>query len=215
MSEESKAGQLVLSQLGMFNEARILFENVIEPAVLKGIDACVESFAHDNGWDGDYEFASDSDCWLAPNTWRTNPGEEDPEFKASFAIDCIEETDDYWTACFCGVGTTQGVQAGFLFSIDPGCFGGKPAWNAYAKKIPQDLISQLERLHFQNKDKGKFFLPITLDCQLLGQTWLDEGKFAKDDDCFIPLRAALETLKQAVPIFEQIMKGCPVATPAA
>lgn len=211
MSEDRKAGQLILSQVGMFNEAVVLFENTIQPAVLAGIDACVESFAEDNGWDGEFE-ANEINCWLAPRTWITNPGAEEPEFKAKFEIDYIDSNDDYCTACFCGV-ATQGGQAGFVFSIDPGCFGGKTAWNACARKIPQDLIAQLTRLGFQNKDKGQFFLPITLDPQQLAQSWADSGEFTQDDDCFKPLYAALEKLKQAVPVFEQIMQNCASAAP--
>lgn len=207
MSEENKAGQLILSQLGMFNEAKILFENTVEPAVLRGIDTCVESYAEDNDWNGKYELVSEYDCYLAPKTWITNPGEEEPEFKAKFVIDTIDDHDDYWTADFCGL-ASQGGQAGFMFSVDHASFGGKNAWNACAKKIPAELISQLTKLGFQNQNKGEFFLPVTLNNQLLAQSWLEYGEFTKDDDSLIPLCEALEKLKQAVPIFDQIMQNC-------
>lgn len=213
MSEEKKAGQFILSQLGMFNEAVVLFGVTIEPALLDGIDECVESFTEDNDWVGGDKLASDNSIWLAPKAWVTNPEEDEPECKAWFESDCIDDNDDYWSACFCDV-ATQGGKAGFMFSIDPGCFGGKTTWNASAKRISQDLISQLTNLGFQNREKGKFFLPVTLDNQQLAQSWVDDGEFTKDDDSFIPLRAALEKLNQAVPIFDQIMQACTDASPA-
>lgn len=202
MSEDNKAGQLILSQLKMFNEAAVLFEQLVQPAILKGIDSTIEAFGEESDWDGKYELESDDDCWLAPKTWITNPGE-----KARFTIDWIDGDDDYWIALFCDV-ATQGGRAGFFFRVEPSAFGGKNAWNAYAKKIPQELISKLTALGFQNRNKGSFFLPVTLDNQLLANSFLEYGEFTEDDDSFAPLLAALETLKQAVPIFDQIMHNC-------
>ncbi len=212
MSEEKKAGQLILSQLKMFNEAAVLFEQVVEPAILKGIDATVESFTEENDWDGEYELESGDNCWLAPRTWIINPGEEESEFRACFSINFIDNNDDYCAALFCEV-ATQGGRAGFLFEIDPSAFGGKNAWNACAKKIPQELISKLTVLGFQDRNKGSFFLPVTLDNQMLANSFFEYGEFTEDDDSFAPLLAALETLKQAVPIFDQIMQYCSAASP--
>lgn len=211
MSVDKKAGQLILSQLRMFNEAVVLFGKSIEPAVMKGIDTCLESFAEENDWGGEFEFESDENCWLAPKAWIINPGEEDPEFKASFAIDHSDGYDDYWTALFCDA-ANQGGRAGFTFKIDPYAFGGKSAWNACAKKIPQELISQLIELGFQNQNKGTFFLPVKLDSAGLANSYVEYGEFTGDDDSLEPMRDALASLKQAVPIFDQIMDSC---TPAS
>ncbi|MBC7163158.1 MAG: hypothetical protein H5U26_13770 [Immundisolibacter sp.] len=210
MSEDKKAGQLILSQLKMFNEAAVLFEQVVEPAILKGIDVTVDSFAEKNDWDGEYELESDNDCWLAPKAWITNPGEEGPKFKAQFAIDYIDGDDDFWSALFCDV-ATQGGRAGFLFKIDVGAFGLRNTRSAWVKTIPQELISKLTALGFQNRNKGNFFLPVTLDNQMLANSFLEYGEFTEDDDIFAPLLSALEILKQAVPIFDQIMQYCSAA----
>ncbi len=213
MSEDKKAGQLILSQLKMFNEAAVLFEQVVEPAILKGIDETVESFAEENDWEGEYEMESNEDCWVAPKIWIINPAEEDPDFKAWFQVGYIDNNGDYSTAMFCDV-ATQGGRAGFLFEIDASAFDGKNAWNACAKKIPQEHISNLTALGFQNRNKGSFFLPVTLDNQTLANSFLEYGELTEDDDSFAPLLAALEILKQAVPIFDQIMQNCSAASPA-
>ena len=213
MSEEREAGQLILSQLGMFNEAVVLYENVIEPAIAKGFDKCIETFANDNEWSGEYEFHTEnSNCWLAPKQWITNPGDEKPEFKAWFELDCVDGDGDFWGALFCRVGT-KGGEAGFAFEITPSCFGGKNAWKACAKQIPQEVIAKLGELGFKNKNNGRFFLPVYLDNQQLAQSWLDYGVFTHDDDSLAPLRNALEKLKDAAPLFDGIVKGCVTAVP--
>lgn len=213
MSEERKAGQLILSQLGMFNEARILFENTVEPAVLSGIDSCIESFAEENDWDGVYKLASKDDCRFAPKRWISNPGERRLIFTAKFQIECLEDNDDYWTAVFCGK-ASQGGQAGFMFSLDPSFLSEKIDWNIFTQKIPQELIFQLTTsLGFQNTTNGKFFLPVLLNNEQLAKSWLNVGEeFSADDKSLIPLREALEKLKQAVPIFDQIMQNCSQTT---
>jgi len=198
MATDRKAGQLILSQLKMLNESIFLLEETIEPAILEGIDASVESFAEKHDWVGEYTLATDDDCWLAPKTWISNPEDEDPEYKAWFAIDCIDGDKDYWVSLFCEA-AAQGGRAGFRFTINSDILGGKNAWNAYAKKIPQELISKLTELGFQNLGKGNFFLPVKLDSEALGNSFLEYGKFSNDDDSFAPLLDAMEKLKKPPP----------------
>lgn len=205
MSEERKAGELILSRFEMFNEAVVLFETVIQPAIHDGIDKCIESFASKNDWLGEYKL-SDGNCWLSPRSWTINSEEEKPSHKAWFYVDCLDGNNDFWTATFCGIGT-ENSEAGFFFSIDPKVFGGKNAWNAYTKLIDQELISQLTAIGFHNKDKGRFFLPVRLDINQLAKSWLEYGEFSKDDDSLTPLNTALATLNQSVAIFDLIMQG--------
>jgi hypothetical protein len=213
MSTEREAGQLILAQLKIFNEAAVLFENVISVSIYEGIDECVRDFADNNDWSGKYRFhIDDRSCWLAPKQWITNPGEDKPERKAWFNVGRHGD-DDYWTASFCRV-ATQGGEAGFFFETDPACFGGPKAWKACVPKFPKEVITKLEGLGFRNERNGIFFLPVLLNNQSLAQSWLDNGKFAHDDDSFAPLRNALEKLKDAVPLFDGIMKGCVPASPA-
>lgn len=215
MSQERKAGELILSQLGMFNEAMVLYGTVIEPAIFKGIDECVENFVHDSEWIGKSHLGPDG-SWVAPKTWLNNQGEEEPERNAWFEIDVIESHDDYWPALFCGAGT-RGGQAGFLFKVNNRIFGGLNPWKKYVNSIiTGELMAQLSKLGFKKwGDKNEFFfLPVLLDNKVLAQSWLDYGEFTKDDESLAPLNEALEKLKQAAPIFDQIMQACPVAKPA-
>lgn len=212
MSQEAKAGQLILSQLKMFNEAVVLFENVINNAFEETVDGCVSSFSDDNDWVGKFELASKNKCWLAPKNWVINPKEKNPKVKSKFFVNCLDEENmSYWVAIFCGV-PAKDDQAGFSFEVEPNAFGDKKTWSTCANQISPDLVSRLITLGFQNQGNGHFFLPVRLDNQLLADTWHKEEKFAEDDDCFAPLREALEKLNQAVPIFDKIMDSC---TPAS
>lgn len=198
MSEDFKAGALILSQFKMFNEAMILHSNVIEPSFFEGLGQCIESFCDKQSWSGNFD-RNEANIWLAPEGFDSE--------KSWFELDSTGGENDYWLALFFGVPTQPG-EAGFSFTVDPKSFGGKNAWNAHCKTISQDKINQLNELGFQNRGKGSFFLPVRLDCTALAETYGEYGEFTKDDECFAPLYAALEKLKASVPIFDEIMRDC-------
>ena len=214
MTSEFQAGKMILSQIGMFNEAVDLFGNVVEPALLGAIDECVEAFAKAEQWVGIFELAGDeSDCWLAPAQWNVDQESTDPDWKARFALETFNDEDDYWTALFCNQGRAGG-EAGFMFDADEGTFGKKRAWNNYFKCIDVALIDDLKKLGFKIVDntdgKKTFILPIQLDSGKLAAIWGDDGEFGESDECFNPVKEALEKLKMAWPIFETILKAYPV-----
>jgi|GEM_PF-427389 len=216
MADERKAGSMILSQLGMFNEAVILYGNVVEPTILKAIDKSIENFTDENNWEGEFDLAGDdNDCWLYPAEWNiAGPGEE-PAPKARFSIDCINGDDDYWAALFCRQGSTGG-EAGFIFDVDPTKFNGRRAWNTYTTTIDPVLIATLDRAGFNALGRGKFFLPVHLDANLLASAWETYGEeeiseFAMDDS-LKPLTIALETLKRSCETFEKIMSDFSVKT---
>lgn len=207
----NKSGELMLSELQMFNEAAVMYNTIIEPKFKEGIDKCVENFSKTNKWLGEFKFEIDDDCWLAPKSWCANSEEttKNSDFKATFYIDCFNDEDDvydYWSALFCCVAVKNG-KAGFSFEVNHQHFNGKSSWNTYTKSIPAELTNALAKLGFENKGKGVFFLPVCLDNKKFAQGWFDYGKFDKGDDAFLPLYEAMDTLKKSVPIFDKIMKG--------
>lgn len=207
----NKSGELMLSELKMFNEAAVMYDTTIEPKFQEGIDKCVEHFSKTNDWIGEFKLEADSDCWLTPKSWCTNSKEKtkDSDFKAIFYIDCLndeDDVDDYWSALFCGVAVKNG-KAGFIFEVNYSQFNGKSSWNTYTKSIPAELTNALAKIGFENKGKGVFFLPVCLDNKILAQSWLNYGKFDKNHNAFLPLYDAMDTLKKSVPIFDKIIKG--------
>lgn len=219
MTQNHTAGTLLFKQLKTFNESAVYFGQILETAVLEAIQDCVEDFCSSgHGWHGHFDFPENEDCQLAPLDWlieqdEKETGEEEVSFlkqahKAIIYIDCIEDNDDYWSALFCGVGTAGG-EAGFMFDCDGKAFGGKNAWKRCIKQATLQL-DQLAKLGFKNQGNGNFFLPVRLNTDALASTWEESGKFLKDDDCFQPVRDALECIAKAVPVFDALMNSCPV-----
>lgn len=212
MTQNHTAGTLLFKQLKTFNESVVYFEQTLQPALLKAIQDCVEDFCSSgSGWHGHFDFPENEDCHLAPLHWLIEQGEEEVSFqkqthKATFEINYIEDNDDYWSALFCGVGTAGG-EAGFMFDCDGKAFGGKNAWKRCVRQATSQL-DQLAKLGFKNQDDRNFFLPVRLNTDALASTWEESGKFDKDDDCFQPVRDALECIAKAVPVFDALMNSC-------
>jgi len=208
MADERKAGALILSNLGMFNESVVLFENVVQPTILKSIDYMIETFAKENSFDGVFDLAGDdTTCWLAAPGWKN----EDYDYKAHFKIEVINGDKDYWVALFCKQGS-EGGEVGFMFDIkNTKQFGGRIKWNAYIKNINQDTVFELENHGFKYQGKGKFFLPIYLNANEIKAAWEEYGdENPKDfaEYCLSPLLAALQAILKNRHMFDEIMGGC-------
>ena len=210
MTNEFQAGKLILSQIGMFNEAVILHGTVVQPALLSAIEECVEKFAKAEQWVGLFDLADQKDCWLAPAQW--NFGEKNS--KARFQVEVIDdELDNSWCALLCNQASKG--EAGFMFCVDGGTFGTQRAWNRSFSEIDEAAIADLKKLDFKIVDNPKnhkktFFLPIHLDAVTLAETWGLYGKFSHVDPCFEPVKAALEKVKSALRSFDVILNSCPV-----
>lgn len=212
MTQNHTAGTLLFKQLKTFNESVVYFEQTLQPALLKAIQDCVEDFCSSGSdWHGHFNFPKEDDCRLAPLHWLIEQGEEEVSFqkqthKAIIYIDCSEDNDDHWSALFGGVGTAGG-EAGFMFDCDGKAFGGKNAWKRCVRQATSQR-DQLAKLGFKDLGDGNFFLPVRLNTDALASTWEESGKFDKDDDCFQPVRDALECIAKAAPVFDALMNSC-------
>ncbi|MDL5037636.1 hypothetical protein [Comamonas resistens] len=203
MSEIKKSGEFILNNFQIFSEAVYFFEKSINPKILKGIDECVEVFSNENYWNGNFQLEENFDNWLRPQNWENEDGLE-----AYFEIKSTEPDDDndnYWVSLFCNK-SSNNCEAGFFFGVETKHFGGKRAWDAHIKSLPEEQKISLKEIGFKQFE-GHFFLPITLSNEELAKSWQAEDPFTSDDECFEPLRDALEKLKQSVPIFEAIMES--------
>lgn len=214
MADENQAGKMILSHINLFNEAVVMFSNVIEPAVKGAIDECVQAFAKEEKWDGQFELKDENEnCWLAPKQWDIAEKDDEPQSKAWFIIDAIQRQGDYLTALFCSQGSASG-EAGFMFNALEARFGKKTAWNKSFLQVDSSAMVELKRLGFkvvENSDgKKTFFLPISIDSEKLAETWGNDGEFAESDECFGPIKDALEKIKMAWPIFDAILNAWPV-----
>lgn len=207
MTNGHEAGTLILNQLKTFNESSVYFNQVISPAVLGGINSCVDEFCQNSeNWVGVFKFFDENDCWLTPGHWVISQNDNYIDSKAWFAIDCVNGDEDYWEALFCNVGSNGG-EAGFMFDCNKKVMGGKTAWKNCIKSSGK-TIEEITALGFKNMNDGSFFFPVKLDLQLLAKTWDESGEFTTEDDCFQPIRDAMDTLAKSVPFFDALIQNC-------
>ncbi|WP_312455359.1 hypothetical protein [Pseudescherichia sp.] len=198
--EERQAGNLLLSQLKMFNEATVFFKRQVNPAIWRGIDLCANELINKEKWNGEADYARSGVFWFAPDEWKIN-GTDYKYFYESFFV--RSDKDDYELALLTGCREEQ-AQFGFRFHPSKTFFGSYKTLSAMASNIDQAFRIRLKNMDFRDLGKGAFFLPVTLDLALMAKCWQENGEFPPEHELFTPLRSALETLEEAVPIFNAI-----------
>ena len=201
MNDPKKAGALILNNLGMFNEAALLFTDEIEVKIFEKIKEEIEKWCQENDWEGKGDWYGDPMLVSQP-TWKLD---NDTRYKASFifSYEKDDHVDTYSLASFCGCGKGH---VGFWFTPDFGYFGKKQQWINFCNKSLQAVITRLQKLGFKY-DKGYWFLPVTLSSTNLAVAY--EG----DDytEALQPLIDSLDQLKEAQPIFDEIISAAELA----
>ena len=202
MTDKNEAGRLIFTQLKTFNESMTYFDE-LDSSVCNAVDSCIEEFLDKDQWRTELNLYDDGDSWFAPEKWKTED-EDDDSYNTWFAVDStnVDDDDDYWVVLFCGMGL-QGAEAGFMFDYDKKAFGGKTAWKNKLKE-KAEVVEEIVKLGFKQQNDGRFFLPVRLDNQQLADTWKEAGALEGNDDCFQPVRDALEKIIKAVPLFEEL-----------
>jgi hypothetical protein len=197
---ERQAGILLLSQLKMFNEAVVYFEQHLSPAFWKSFDKCIERFIKDHSWAGKANYEHQNYCWLAHPCWVIEGVNCKYWFENSSTV---SEGNDYTLAVLTGTGTEQG-HFGFEFKLNNGYFGGVKKIASYTNNIQQQYREQVQNLGLVDQGKGRYFLPVIIDPNLLTECWKEYGEFPVEHEVFSPLRIALETLLQSTKILDAI-----------
>jgi len=191
-NEERQAGTLLLSQFKMFNEAAVYFEQHIDPAIWKGIDLCASEFIKKRGWGGEADYARSGNFWFAPKEWLA----DDTDYKYFYESFFVRsDKKDYELALLTGCRGEQ-AQFGFRFHPSRAIFGPDKKLRAIASTIDHAARIALSKLTFQDLGKG--------DPNMMAECWQENGGFPPDHVLFTPLHSALETLEEAVPIFDAI-----------
>ncbi|ASY74423.1 hypothetical protein [Pectobacterium polaris] len=200
---ERQAGAMILSQLKMFNEAVVVFENQIDGAFWKGFDQCVDWFLKDKNWKGEAEYEQKEYCWLAPKSWEQIP--DVPKYFFETHSTVVSEVD-YCLAVITGIGTEQ-ASFGFRFKVNIELFGGKRKFTEFVKNINPLHREQLRSLGFDALANGEFFFPVLLNANQLADCWQEYGYFPADHEIFSPLNNAMEKFMDAVPFFDEIFSS--------
>lgn len=202
MTDTRKAGTLILENLAMFNEAVVLYENVIHVEILEELDNVIQHWAKESTWESQTIWHTDmgSPVWVAPSGWNASGENNEGSAKAWFALWYLDEdaTNSYIAADLCGVGQAE---MGFWFEAHHPTFGGKTLWNAFAKTIPNDMAKKIAEFGFTDQGKGTYFLPVKLQHKEMASAW-DNEDYA---ECFKPIVSALETLKSSQSVFDDLL----------
>lgn len=199
---ERQAGVLLLSQLKMFNEAVVYFEQHLDPAFGKSFDQCIERFIKDNNWAGKHNIEHQNDCWLAKPSWVI----EGTDCKYWFEYcTSVSEGHDYALTVLTCTGTEQGYM-GFEFKINTAHFGGARKVTSYTNTVSREHQEQLKKLGFKDQGKGNYFLPIIIDPKLLTECWEIYGEFPVEHEVFSPLKSTLETLLESTEILDAMFR---------
>jgi hypothetical protein len=203
MSNLKKAGSLILSNVGMFNEAHLLLTKIDEE-IFEEIDKIIEEWAISNGWEGNFEWSGDG-LWTYPPIFAKKDEEgEEGEEREPFAYFSFFRRDDsasnsFWIADLCKQGQTD---FGFRFVAEHNLFGGKTKWNAYCRNLSESA-SQLPMIGFVDEGKGSWFLPIQIDKNALASGYENDAY----DKVFEPITQALDKIKSCVQIFDEVIES--------
>lgn len=200
---ERQAGILILSQLKMFNEAVVYFEQHLSPAFWKSFDQCVERFMKDNNWVGKANYEHQDYCWLAHPAWIIEGVNCKYWFENSSTV---SEGHDYPLAVLTSTGTEQG-HFGFQLKLNAGYFGGAKKLANHTNAIQEQYREQLKKFGFVAQGKGIYFLPVIIDKNLLTECWKEHGEFPVNHEVFSPLRKVLETLLRSTEILDIIFSS--------
>lgn len=202
---ERQAGVQLLSQLKMFNEAVVYFDQHIEPAFWKSFDKCIDRFIKNNNWAGDADYENKGYCWLAPKNWLI----EDDNYKYYFATSTtVDEELDYTLAVLTGQGIEQG-NFGFEFQLNAAHFGGARKLASYNNSMSEKHKEDKEKLikiGLKDQVKGNYFIPIIIDSKLLADCWALNGEFPVEHEIFSPLRNALEILFESTNTLDNMFR---------
>lgn len=199
---ERQAGVELLSQLKMFNEAVVYFEQHLDPAFWKSFDQCIDRFIKNNNFAGDADYENKDYCWLAPKNWLI----DDDNCKYYFATSTtVDEEFDYTLAVLTGKGIEQG-NFGFEFKLNTAHFGGARNLASFNNSIPVEHKKQLKDLGLEDRGKGNYFLPVMIDSKVLADCWALHGEFRVEHEVFSPLRNALETLLKSTEMLDAMFR---------
>lgn len=206
-ADDRKAGAIILKDIALFNKAAVFFETQIDPLIRNEIEQVVADWLEAHGWSGESDVTNSEgfdDLWVAPSHWLA----ERDDWYAWFSFGSRADIDSssYVIADLFGAGESEW---GFRFKVGHGWFGGKTAWNAYAKGLG-DLGQKLSERGWKHEGKGVFFRPVRLPAELLAPSWENEDWA----EALAPLEKALDALVADVAIFDAIIDGAKAKTKA-
>jgi len=197
-ADDRKAGAIILRDLALFNRAAVFFETQIDPLIRAEIESIVSAWLEAHNWTGKTDMSEQLDAlWVAPRQWMAP--EDDWYAWFEFGRRANLNSDSYEIADLFGAGQADWR---FRFKAGHALFGGKKAWNDYAKG-PVELGQQLDGRGWVHEGRGVFFRSVVLPADKLASAWENEDWV----EVLMPLERALDALMDDLPIFDTIVES--------
>jgi len=189
-----RAGAIILNDLRLFNESIVFFESNVEPKICREIESLFNKWAGNANWKarGDVK---DEGLYVVPPDWFVEAGCYLAQF--AFGPRSQEETASYYVADIFGAGETDW---GFWFYVEASQFEGKKKWNAFSKKL-NDEIDELGKIGWIHMGCGAFFLKTNLSATSLPSAWENDDW----EESLSPLKMTMDVLVTSKPIFDGII----------
>ncbi len=196
--DEKTAGAVLLKNLDIFNKTAVYFENEISNTIFSEVSHAVKAWADGREWHfGDEGDGCFEELWVAPGQWKNGENNYYAWFQLQRRYG--HDSASYEIADLFGVGQTE---FGIVFLVDHSEFGGRKAWNGYAKTL-DEIGMELGKRGWAHSGKGVFFLPLMLPADRLSDAWESEEWSAVVE----PLERALEQLVHDIPVFDRLIEG--------
>lgn len=199
MSNNKDAGRMILGDLGLFNQAVVLFEQELEPEIQTKFAEAIQSWADKHDWASWINAENIDGACVAPPKWSFKEESGDEDANPWFQFAPAESGDSYLLADLFGVGSTS-VNWWFCIHEKGLGFESKKAWKKALQAVAEKYSERLKPLGIIY-DEPYFNLPLKLDPTKLADAWGDDSY----DELFEPLIAALDTLEKAVPILDEMV----------
>ncbi len=177
----------------------------IEKRIFTAFGARAGAWAKSQGWSSDFDYPEGGwdnwVNWLAPAEWRTtDTAVEDEKFDGKFQFDGVTARKDRFVlTSLCGAGVDH---LGFWF-VRPEFIRVRKWKQAFPR-----LAELVKNTGFVwQDDELCFFRPVTIQPANLAQALLEEDI----DAALGPFDAALESLLQARPAFDEVLRSLSVA----
>lgn len=205
MSKKKEAFKLIIENIQMFDDASNLLDDEFDGEIFEAIDSVIKNF--ESKWENPRYFTQDRYSIFYPPEWIAPNQNKSENFYAHYYIDfgykeSEKERINYWdiTALFSDV---EGIVLGFYSYGRQFLKCGTKDWKVFMSE-QYKLYPKLQQLGFKHNVKGgSFYLPINpLNDQLIIKNYPDSLR-----DAMEPIREALNTLKEAHPIFDEIVEA--------
>ena len=206
MSKQA-AFKLIIENIQMFDEASKLISEEFDSELFNAVDNVIKEFEFDFECKGKFNSAENGFSIFYPSNWLAN-SEDDTDANNCYAhyyfnSESAEASIEihYWaiTSLF---SKTDRMILGFYSWRKQFSQCGKKGWKEFLIQQNKQYL-KLQELGFEFNTTYGFYLPIKpLDPKLVIENYPDSL-----EDAMEPIRDALKTLKEAHPIFNEIVEA--------